>query len=98
MPIYEYVCRACGHEFELLVLRTSAAPACPSCDASDLERILSGFAVSSESIRSANVRAAKKKVAADPNRRDQRIAEQESTREHLTEDGIILPPPAKITK
>ena len=30
MPIYEYTCRACGHEFEHLV-RGDAKPACPAC-------------------------------------------------------------------
>jgi putative FmdB family regulatory protein len=98
MPIYEYLCRACGHEFELLVLPSSVAPACPACEAPDLERVVSGFAVSSEGIRTANIQSAKKKAATDPNRRDKRIADQEFTREHLTEHGIQLPPPAKITK
>jgi putative FmdB family regulatory protein len=30
MPIYEYVCQECGHEFEYLV-RGSNKPSCPSC-------------------------------------------------------------------
>ncbi|OHB73685.1 MAG: hypothetical protein A2V70_07835 [Planctomycetes bacterium RBG_13_63_9] len=30
MPIYEYVCRDCDHEFEWL-LRGKEKPACPSC-------------------------------------------------------------------
>ena len=30
MPIYEYACESCGHEFEVLV-RGSEKPACPSC-------------------------------------------------------------------
>jgi putative FmdB family regulatory protein len=95
MPIYEYVCRACAHEFELLVLSTSAPPACPSCHSLDLERVLSGFAVSSEGLRTAHVRAAKKRAAVDSTRRDKRIADQEHTREHFAEEGIVLPPPAK---
>ena len=98
MPIYEYACRACGHEFELLVRRASPAPACPSCNTPDLERILSGFAVSSESTRTANVRTAKKKVAADSNRREKRMADQDYTRTHFIEDGILLPPVAKVKK
>jgi hypothetical protein len=59
--------------------------------------VLSGFAVSSESSRKANIRAAKKKVAGDSDRRDKRIAEQEFTREHLIEDGV-LPSSAKVRK
>jgi putative FmdB family regulatory protein len=30
MPIYEYVCDNCGHEFEHLV-RADEQPECPSC-------------------------------------------------------------------
>ena len=42
MPIYEYACRSCGHEFETLV-RSSETPACASCDSKDLEKKLSVF-------------------------------------------------------
>ena len=31
MPIYEYACQSCGHEFELLI-RGGEAPHCPECD------------------------------------------------------------------
>ncbi len=98
MPIYEYVCRACGHEFEELVLPASAAPVCASCNSPDLERLLSGFAVSSAGTRNANLQSAKKRAAVDPNRRDKRIADQEVTREHFEESGITLPPHSKPTK
>jgi putative FmdB family regulatory protein len=40
VPLYEYACRSCGHQFEALV-RGTDTPACPSCKASDLERLLS---------------------------------------------------------
>jgi putative FmdB family regulatory protein len=40
MPLYEYRCRLCAHEFEVLV-RSGDKPACPSCRADDLERLLS---------------------------------------------------------
>ena len=43
MPIYEYACRACGHEFETLV-RSSETPSCAQCASSDLEKKLSVFA------------------------------------------------------
>lgn len=52
MPLYEYCCRACGHTFETLV-RTSDTPACPACGATDLERLLSLFAVDSATTRDA---------------------------------------------
>lgn len=47
MPIFEYRCVACDSQFELIV-RSSDVPACPSCGATSLERMLSMFAVSSE--------------------------------------------------
>lgn len=34
MPIYEYACKSCGHEFEELVAsHRDQAPACPKCAA-----------------------------------------------------------------
>jgi putative FmdB family regulatory protein len=54
MPLYEYRCLACGHEFELLVLSSSPHRACPSCAGESIERMLSTFAVSSESSRQAS--------------------------------------------
>ena len=50
MPIYEYRCRACSHAFEALV-RVGDTPACPSCATSDLERLVSLFAVDSDGTR-----------------------------------------------
>lgn len=40
MPIYEYACRDCGHEFEALV-RSDTVPACPACHATGLDKRLS---------------------------------------------------------
>ena len=37
MPLFEYACRECDHEFEVLV-RGSDAPECPSCHGRDLQR------------------------------------------------------------
>ena len=46
MPIYEYVCHKCGHEFEELVQTISSRDevACPSCGATKATRRLSVFA------------------------------------------------------
>ncbi len=46
MPIYEYNCRQCGHEFEIL-LRTSAdtPKVCPACGARRPVKGFSAFAV-----------------------------------------------------
>ena len=70
MPIYEYVCRGCGHAFELLVLK-GTTPACPACAGADLDRQLSVPALKSESTHGLAMRAAKKrdtKQASEQNR------------------------------
>lgn len=43
MPLYEYSCKACSHQFEALV-RGNDTPECPACHATALERRLSVFA------------------------------------------------------
>jgi putative FmdB family regulatory protein len=43
MPLYEYACKQCNHEFELLV-RNAEPPVCPACQGHELERRLSVFA------------------------------------------------------
>jgi putative FmdB family regulatory protein len=45
MPLFEYACRSCGHQFEYLT-RQDRSPACPSCAGVDLDKQLSVFAVS----------------------------------------------------
>ena len=40
MPLYEYVCRSCNDQFELLI-RGSETPTCPQCSSGQLERLLS---------------------------------------------------------
>ena len=43
MPLFEYACKECDKEFELLV-RGSETPECPSCHSTELQRRLSVFA------------------------------------------------------
>jgi putative FmdB family regulatory protein len=40
MPLYDYHCKACDAEFELLV-RSASVPACPQCTSTDLQRRVS---------------------------------------------------------
>jgi putative FmdB family regulatory protein len=48
MPLFDFRCRACGHQFETLVRSQDVtAPQCPTCHSIDLERLLPTFAVSS---------------------------------------------------
>jgi putative FmdB family regulatory protein len=48
MPIFEYVCKSCGNEFEAIV-RGSDTAHCPKCEGTRLEKKLSVFAVASAS-------------------------------------------------
>ncbi|WP_242346937.1 FmdB family zinc ribbon protein [Anaeromyxobacter terrae] len=41
MPIYEYVCEACGRLTEVMQRMTDPAPACPECGAPKLARLIS---------------------------------------------------------
>ena len=76
MPIYEYQCRKCGHQFEFLLLPTTVdAAACPSCSGQDLERVISMFAVNSEGTRQLALSSAKKRAAGVKREKDHADAE-----------------------
>lgn len=62
MPIYDYSCRTCSHQFEALV-RHESIPTCPKCQGQDLERHFSLPAIKSESTRQLAMKAAKKRDA-----------------------------------
>ena len=47
MPIFEYICKECHHQFETLVYGKEKAE-CPKCHATKLEPQLSVFAVSAK--------------------------------------------------
>ena len=81
MPIYEYSCRGCGQQFELLVL-ASTVPACPQCEGRDLERVISMFAVSSEGSRQIALSGARKRAAGVKREKDHAQAEYEKNHAH----------------
>ena len=85
MPIYEYQCRQCAHQFEYLVLRTSAAAKCPGCESEDLEQLVSMSAFRSESTSHENLAAAHRKVAAA--RGNRMRDEHRSHHEHFEDPG-----------
>jgi putative FmdB family regulatory protein len=64
MPIYEYRCQDCQHQFEYLLLRSSAAAKCPVCESGNLEQLISACGIRSESTTQANLSAAHRKAAA----------------------------------
>lgn len=80
MPIFEYRCADCGHEFELLVLKTSDPARCPACGRVNVEKLLSLPAVSSEQTKqraSRDIRARNQTT-----RRDHAEAEAARIRAH----------------
>ena len=80
MPIYDFLCRACGHEFEAISRAQDPPVACPSCGGQDLDRLPSGFAVSSaEKTAAAAADSRKRQRLAN---KDKIIAEEEYRKEH----------------
>jgi len=96
MPIYEYECRSCGRQFEFLML-PSTTPACPECRSQELERLLSGFAVSTDNTRQSSLTAARRRLARSSDVRDKKIDEAEHKYEHTFDnvDPKFRPPPPK---
>jgi putative FmdB family regulatory protein len=47
MPIFEYICQSCHHEFEA-ILQGSQKAKCPKCESKKLEQQLSRFGVAGE--------------------------------------------------
>ena len=81
MPIYEYKCRKCGHEFEALLLPPAKkAAACPECQGKELEQLLSGFVANSQDRSRAAFKKASK--AAEKTIREQKIAQAEEAAHH----------------
>jgi putative FmdB family regulatory protein len=60
VPLYDYRCKACNHQFEALVLR-GKEPVCAKCRGGDLERLLSLPAIKSDDTRARSMAAAKKR-------------------------------------
>ena len=82
MPIYDYTCQACGHQFELLV-RGQRTPACPSCKSKKLERLFPRPSLQTPGTRAKALKAAKKRDAAlATDRMHERLKYEESHDRH----------------
>jgi putative FmdB family regulatory protein len=80
MPIFDYACRACGHEFEALTRGSSSKPpTCPACQSEDAERLLSMPRVKSESTNDLAMRAAKRRDASQATERVRAQREYEAS-------------------
>lgn len=80
MPLYDFRCLPCGHQFEALVPRHDSIPVCPTCHGTDVERQLSTFAVSSEGTRQRSLTQARK--AGTKRAMEKATADQEWERHH----------------
>ena len=69
MPLFDFHCRSCEREFELLI-RGNAVPVCPECGGKDLERLLSLPIVKSETTRSIIKRETKRRDASQAAERE----------------------------
>jgi putative FmdB family regulatory protein len=81
MPIYDFHCRACGHDFEALVRPHDQQPTtCPSCRSMDLERQLGTFAVSTaEKTAAAAKQSRQRQIKAN---KEKLVADEEYRKEH----------------
>ena len=79
MPIYEYECRECRNRFELLVLGSTTL-ACPACEATDIEKLVSLSSSSSDASRRRNLGLARKRGSKD--QIEQAHAEHEAVHHH----------------
>lgn len=57
MPIFEYECKSCGHDFEQLVLDEKSTPDhCPKCRSKKIKKLLSATSfMSGSSIGSCSI-------------------------------------------
>jgi len=80
MALYDFHCRACGHEFEALVRAQDPPVVCASCRSDNVEKLLSTFAVSSaEKTAAAAMDSRKRQIRAN---KDKIVADEEYRKEH----------------
>ena len=82
MPLYEYLCKACKQEFEALVRAQDPPPECPSCKSTELEKLITAAAMSSDDLTRARVKAERKR------RLPQHKAEQNEEYQHALKEHL----------
>ena len=82
MPLYEYICKACKEEFETLVRTQDPAPTCPSCHSSDLEKVITAAAMTSEEQVRTLVKNERKRLL-PKHKAEQNEEYQHALKEHL---------------
>lgn len=80
MPIFDYKCRECGHQFEKMV-RNNEKASCPSCSATELEQLLSVPGISTQKSRDHTMGIARK--AANEIRKEKAHAQREYERNYI---------------
>jgi len=80
VPLFDFECRSCGHEFEALVRPADGPPSCPACGAKDLEKQLPTFAVNTAEKRAAAAKQSRQRQIAK--RKDALIADEEYRQKH----------------
>jgi putative FmdB family regulatory protein len=80
MPLYDFICRACGQTFEARAA-VEEVPACPDCGAAETERQLSPFAGPfTVGLRGGSARRSNaQRQAREEQRREQRATRKERT-------------------
>ena len=80
MPLFEFQCRACGEQCEVLVRPSTPAPTCSHCGSAELERLLSTFAIDSKATRDVALSSGRKRAALQ--QRDKALADREHEIHH----------------
>ena len=85
MPLYEYACRKCHHEFEALVRSQDPAPACPKCQSADLEKLITAGSISTEQLTRERVKTERQRRLPQ-HKAEQHEEYQHALKEHLHDD------------
>ena len=81
MPIFEYECRECEQPFEHLQRPGGPEAACPVCGEANVRRTVSLCAVSSDTSRASNLKAAHQRAAV--RRQDKQRSEHAQNHDHF---------------